>query len=190
MNFYNETIFDVLCWCLSARLQYLHCLHWRYWSLALNHRCLSSTNFFSDITPRPAKCWSSIKTCRHSKASRGIVMRSWNNYEANYGNSSGTKRYICTTLKSGTHFTKGSWDHDLNVANIFIALTWKITIKSCHSFAHATTTQLLWHVQNCNMIGLVESKTPLSSYKGSYCSFNNLHQVTCPDIISFSLVLL
>ena len=55
-------------------------------------------------------------------------------------------------------FTKGSWAHNPNLVKIFVALTWKIMIRSCHSFAHATTAMLSWHVQNSDMIELSESK--------------------------------
>ena len=41
---------------------------------------------------------------------------------------------------------------------IHVALTWKIMIQSGHNFAHATTAQLLWHVQNCYLIGSLEPK--------------------------------
>ena len=31
-------------------------------------------------------------------------------------------------------------------------------IESSHNFAHVTAAELLWHVQNCDMIWLLESK--------------------------------
>ena len=39
------------------------------------------------------------------------------------------------------------------VQKIHIASMSKIDIQSCHNFAHATTAQLSWHVQNSDMIG-------------------------------------
>ena len=36
---------------------------------------------------------------------------------------------------------------------IYVAFAWKMIIQSGHNFAHATTAELSWHVQNCDMIG-------------------------------------
>ena len=38
-----------------------------------------------------------------------------------------------------------------------LALTQKIMHRSCHNFAHATTAELSWHVQKCDLIRLLES---------------------------------
>ena len=45
-------------------------------------------------------------------------------------------------------------NHNPKFVKITIALSWTIMIKSGHNFAHGTTAELLWHVQNC---GLIES---------------------------------
>ena len=39
-----------------------------------------------------------------------------------------------------------------SLVNIHVALTCKRMIRSDHSFSHATTTELSWHVQNCDLI--------------------------------------
>ena len=39
-----------------------------------------------------------------------------------------------------------------------VAFAWKIIIRSGHNFAHATTAELLWHVQNCDRIVYLELK--------------------------------
>ena len=43
------------------------------------------------------------------------------------------------------------------LVNIHVDLTWKITIRSGHNFAHVMTAQLSWHVQNYDLIGSSES---------------------------------
>ena len=51
---------------------------------------------------------------------------------------------------------------------IIIINTWssymKILIQSSHNFAHVTTAQLLWHVQNRGLIGLENSKLELQNF--------------------------
>ena len=37
-------------------------------------------------------------------------------------------------------------------------MAWKIMISSGHTFAHGTTAQLSWHVQNCDLVGSPLSK--------------------------------
>ena len=39
-----------------------------------------------------------------------------------------------------------------------LALMWNIMIRSCHNFAQATTAELSWYVQNCDMIGSLYAK--------------------------------
>ena len=41
---------------------------------------------------------------------------------------------------------------------IHTALTSRVITKSSHNFAHATTAELSWHVQHCDLIGSLESK--------------------------------
>ena len=48
---------------------------------------------------------------------------------------------------------KSSWLKNLISKDIYVALTWKIMIRSDHKFAHVTTAQLLWHVQIRDLIG-------------------------------------
>ena len=52
-----------------------------------------------------------------------------------------------------------SWGaHNPNLLKTYVAQKCKIDIKSGHNFAHATTAELLWHVQNCDLIKLPEIK--------------------------------
>ena len=51
------------------------------------------------------------------------------------------------------HFTEGLWAHDWNLVEILFVTISILMGWSCHNFAHATTAQLLWHVQNCDLIG-------------------------------------
>ena len=57
------------------------------------------------------------------------------------------------TLYYKCHLTKVSWDHNCNLVKILFAQILILVIQSCHNFAHAMTAQLLWHVQNYDMIG-------------------------------------
>ena len=50
------------------------------------------------------------------------------------------------------HLTKGLWTYDWNLAKIIFAVIFLLTIQSGHKFAHVTTAQLSWHVQNCELI--------------------------------------
>ena len=53
---------------------------------------------------------------------------------------------------SRNRFTKVQWAHHLNLLKTLSALVLNLRIRSGHHFAHATTAQLWWHVQNCNLI--------------------------------------
>ena len=55
------------------------------------------------------------------------------------------------------YFTKVSWAHNANIVNSSVAVTWKIMIQSGHNFAHDTTAQLSWHVQNYDLIRSLET---------------------------------
>ena len=49
----------------------------------------------------------------------------------------------------GIHFTNGVWAHAWNLVKIHVALILiKRVIPTGHNFAHVTTAQLSWHVQN------------------------------------------
>ena len=68
--------------------------------------------------------------------------------------------------RAWVHFTKGLWAYNNNNNNN--NNTWsscmKILIQSSHNFAHVTTAQLLWHVQNRGLIGLENSKLELQNF--------------------------
>ena len=65
---------------------------------------------------------------------------------------------IVDNSASGIHLAYGLWAQITNFLKIFVALMWKRMIQSGHNFAHAMTAQLSWHVQNCDLIGWLESK--------------------------------
>ena len=50
------------------------------------------------------------------------------------------------------------WAHNPNFLKVHVAVMWKLIIQSGHNFAHAMTAELSWHVQNCDLVGLPESK--------------------------------
>ena len=64
-----------------------------------------------------------------------------------------TWAWILAVLIFGAHFTKKLWAHNPNLVKTQVAFPSLIMFWSCHNFAHATTAQLSWHVQNCDMIG-------------------------------------
>ena len=49
---------------------------------------------------------------------------------------------------------KGLWAHNPSLVHIHAVLTWKVAIKLGHNFAHVTTAELSWHVQNSDLIWL------------------------------------
>ena len=61
--------------------------------------------------------------------------------------------HCCVLSAYGTHFTKSFSAHDWNLEKILFALI--LIIQSGHYFAHVMTAQLSWHVQNCDLIGLL-----------------------------------
>ena len=63
-------------------------------------------------------------------------------------------------LRSTTYFTNNLCDHN---SNIFLS-DLIVMIRSGHNFAHVTTAELSWHVQNCD-------KIRLSSYMQNQCLF-------------------
>ena len=61
-------------------------------------------------------------------------------------------------LQYGTHSTNNLWAHNYYLVKIFADFKRKIMIHYGHNFAHVTTAQLSWHVQNHDLIGLLRSK--------------------------------
>ena len=58
---------------------------------------------------------------------------------------------------AATHFTNSKWAHNPTPVNI--CLIWNMMDQSGIYFAHATPAQLVWHVQNCDWIGLLVSES-------------------------------
>ena len=50
-----------------------------------------------------------------------------------------------------TYVSSGLWAYSWNLADIHFALNFILMIKSGHNFAHVTTAQLSWHVQNYDL---------------------------------------
>ena len=46
----------------------------------------------------------------------------------------------------------------------YFVLRWKIIMISGYNFAHATTAQLSWHVQNCDLIKSLETKLKQNTF--------------------------
>ena len=60
------------------------------------------------------------------------------------------KSFPCVYL--GPIFQRIHEHHNPNLVKFHTVLAWKMMIRSGHNVAHATTAQLLWHVQNCDLI--------------------------------------
>ena len=56
----------------------------------------------------------------------------------------------------GNRLTKCSWAHNAKLIKIHFALMWKIRNRSGHNFAHVTTAELSWLVQNFELIESLE----------------------------------
>ena len=49
---------------------------------------------------------------------------------------------------AGIHFTKDLWTRNWNLALILFAVIIVLMTQRGHKFAHVTTAELSWHVQN------------------------------------------
>ena len=56
-----------------------------------------------------------------------------------------------SVLRPGTYLTQDLWAHSWNLRNIYFIYIGILTTQSDHDFAHVTTAQLSWHVQNCDL---------------------------------------
>ena len=56
----------------------------------------------------------------------------------------------------GTHLTGGWRACDSNFVEIFVAGMCRMVSQAGPNFAHATTAELSWHVQNCDLLGSLE----------------------------------
>ena len=52
----------------------------------------------------------------------------------------------------GIYFTKFIWAHNLNLVKNIVTLIFVLVMKK---IAYTTTAQLLWHVQNCDIISVL-----------------------------------
>ena len=105
------------------------------------------------------------------------------------------KSYI-NTLRPVIHPTKGLWAHNSNFATKnTLALKWQTMIQSCHRFARATTAELSWHVQNCDLIWSKESKSEQIVHEISImsswilCKISTIWQATHLNKFSWTKVL-
>ena len=71
------------------------------------------------------------------------------------------------------HFTNGLWVHQWNLMKYILLILFLITQSSCHNLAYVITTQLLWLVQNCDLIWSL-----LFIFK----QYMNLQNLNCEDI--------
>ena len=55
-----------------------------------------------------------------------------------------------------------------NIEWMHIAITWKTNIRSGYNLTHATTTELSWHVQNCDQIGSLKIKIKVKRFSQNF----------------------
>ena len=88
--------------------------------------------------------------------------------------------------KPGIHSTSSLWIHILNlVKNVCCSyMISNYAIKSY--FAHATTAQLSWHVQNCDLIASLEWKLYQNEFSRDFSKELINHCEMCPWIIQLT----
>ena len=59
---------------------------------------------------------------------------------------------------------------------MYDVVIWKIVIRSCHNFAHAMTAELSWHVQNYDMIGMLESELEQKAFTQDFLKIRTRFQ--------------
>ena len=65
----------------------------------------------------------------------------------------------------GTHSTKCLWAPIPNLVQIHVVLMSKLRIRFGHYFAHATTAELTWHVENCDQVRSSQTKKSESYFE-------------------------
>ena len=72
-------------------------------------------------------------------------------------------KWMVTTLWWIPYFghisQNGSWVHYRNLIKFPVAVIFILIIQSGYNYAHATTAQLSWHVQNCDLIWSIFAKS-------------------------------
>ena len=92
----------------------------------------------------------------------------WNNSWVNNGDVVDLRRHRFHHDASVTY--KGLWARNTCNIKVSAVFTWRSMIWSGHNFAHATT-DLLWHVQNCDLIWWLQSNLELKEFK--ICNMNS-----------------
>ena len=137
-SFNKEHLVPVKLYPLIIRLNILRCrtavypllVHWRYHRLSLSHQDDFIQHWTVDICDT-----FSIPSLTAGWLTLEIIL-----------------------LWAGNHFTKGLWARNWNLVKLFFVLI-LIMIQSCHNFAHVMTAELSWHVQNCDVIWSLYSKS-------------------------------
>ena len=80
----------------------------------------------------------------------------------------------CFHYCPGTRFTNSLGAYEPNLVKICVIVARKIVIQSGHNFAHATTAELLWHVQNYDLIGSWKSK-----WEHFFCNISIMNWTLC-----------
>ena len=95
-------------------------------------------------SPYESSNYNQIKAGRSSKVSK--YTNTYTTYRVNMRGQLTTGYVLLNQKPPGTHFIKGWWAYDSHLVQVLII---KIFIRTGLNFAHATTAQLLWHVQIC-----------------------------------------
>ena len=89
---------------------------------------------------------------------------------------------------TGINFTKTVWAHDPSFAQIHFAFTWMIIIRSGHNFVYAMTAQLSWHMQNCDLIGSLESKLEQNKFAQDF-SYELINSLWNGPLVAYQIVI-
>ena len=65
------------------------------------------------------------------------------------------------TSNTGRDFTKSLWAHECNLVKVCFGVIMITLVQSGHKFAHVMTAQLSWHVQNYDLISIVQVRAML-----------------------------
>ena len=63
--------------------------------------------------------------------------------------------WLMWTLRAMTNVTNDFYTNNWNLMKILFVLVLILAVQSSHKFAHAMTAELSWHVQNCDLAGLL-----------------------------------
>ena len=145
-----------------------------WWYPRLTHWCLAPQVYISKWVIQgsgnglaPNKCQAipiSILTCQLGDPQEHTSK--WNSNNKKFYSQENAFENVCECLVPfwpGANefrgpFTKGLQAHNPKLVKVHLVLIYILMIRSGHNFVLATTAQLLWQVQSCDLIWWIESR--------------------------------